>query len=72
MNIGILKEIRPFEYRVGLSPAGVEMLVQAGHKVFFEHDAGVGARFPDKEYEQVGTHIVYSAEEIFGRADLLF
>lgn len=71
MNIGIPKEIRPFEYRVGLSPAGVEILVRAGHKVYIEHDAGVGARFPDKEYEQVGAHLVYSAEEIFGRVDLL-
>jgi alanine dehydrogenase len=71
MNIGIPKEIRPYEFRVGLSPAGVEMLVQAGHTVYIEHEAGVGARFPDKEYEHVGAHIVYSAEEIFGRVDLL-
>jgi alanine dehydrogenase len=71
MNIGIPKEIRPFEYRVGLNPAGVEILVQAGHTVYIQHEAGVGARFPDKEYEQLGAHIVYSAEEIYGRADLL-
>jgi len=71
MNIGIPKEIRPFEYRVGLSPAGVEILTQGGHTVYIEHDAGVGARFPDKEYEAVGGKIAYAAEEIYGRADLV-
>lgn len=71
MNIGIPKEIRPFEYRVGLSPAGVEILTQAGHKVYIQHEAGVGARFADKEYEEEGGKIVYSAEEVYGRADMV-
>lgn len=71
MYIGIPKEIRPFEYRVGLSPAGVEILSQNGHQVFVEHDAGVGAGFSDQEYERVGARVAYSAEEVFGRADLL-
>lgn len=71
MNIGIPKERRPFEFRVGLSPAGVEILSQQGHTVFIEHDAGVGAGFSDSEYERVGAHIVYSPHEAFGRAELL-
>jgi alanine dehydrogenase len=71
MNIGIPKEVRPFEYRVGLSPAGVEILVQAGHTVYIQHEAGVAARFPDSEYEEVGARIAYSADEIYGRVDLL-
>ncbi len=71
MNIGIPRERRPFEFRVGLSPAGVEMLAQNGHKVFVEHDAGVGAGFSDAEYEKVGASLIYSCEEIFGRSDLL-
>ena len=71
MNIGIPKEIRPFEYRVGLSPAGVEILCQHGHTVFVEHKAGDGAGFPDNQYEQAGAKIVYSAEEAYGRADLV-
>ena len=71
MNIGIPKERRPFEFRVGLSPAGVEILKQHGHKIFVEHEAGIGAGFSDQEYEQVGARIAYSAEEVFGRADLL-
>ncbi len=71
MNIGIPKERRPFEYRVGLSPAGVEILCQNGHTVFVEHKAGSGAGFADEEYEQVGARIVYSTEEVYGRADLV-
>jgi len=71
MNIGIPKERRPFEFRVGLPPAGVEILKQHGHVIFVEHGAGVGAGFSDAEYEQAGARIVYSSEEVFGRADFL-
>lgn len=71
MDIGIPKERRPFEFRVGLSPAGVEELNRSGHKIFVEHEAGMGAGFSDTEYENVGAQIVYSTEEAFGRADLL-
>ncbi|MEW6082976.1 MAG: alanine dehydrogenase [Chloroflexota bacterium] len=71
MIVGIPKETRPFEYRVGLNPAGVEILVQHGHQVYVEHDAGVGAGFKDQEYESAGARIVYSGEEIFARADLV-
>lgn len=71
MNIGIPKERRPYEFRVGLSPAGVEMLVQHGHTVYVEHEAGVGAGFGDKEYQNAGATIAYSPHEVFGRADLL-
>lgn len=71
MNIGIPKEQRAFEFRVGLSPAGVEILVEQGHKIFVEHEAGVGAGFKDREYEQAGARIAYSADEVFGRADML-
>ena len=71
MNIGIPVERRPFEFRVGLPPAGVELLKQSGHSIFVEHDAGVGAGFSDQEFERAGARIVYSPEEVFGRADLL-
>ncbi len=71
MNIGIPKERRPFEYRVGLSPAGTEILTHKGHTVFVEHEAGLGAGFSDNEYQKAGANVVYSAHEIFGRADLL-
>jgi alanine dehydrogenase len=71
MNICIPKERRPFEYRVGLSPAGVEILTNMGHQVYVEHEAGVGAGFSDQEFEKAGARLVYSGEEVYGRADLL-
>jgi alanine dehydrogenase len=71
MNIGVPKERRPFEYRVGVSPAGVEMLTDQGHSVFVEHEAGVGAGFSDQEYERSGARIVYASEEAFARGDLI-
>ncbi|MCB0102973.1 MAG: alanine dehydrogenase [Anaerolineales bacterium] len=71
MYIGIPKESRPFEYRVGLSPAGVEILKNLGHQIFVEHEAGAGAGFKDEDYEKAGARIAFSAEEVFGRADLL-
>lgn len=71
MNIGIPKERRPSEFRVGLSPAGVEVLSQVGHTIFVEKDAGLGAGFDDHDYERAGARIVYSGEEAYGRADLL-
>jgi len=71
MNIGIPKEQRPFEFRVGLPPAGVEILKHRGHSIFVEHEAGIGAGFSDEEFERAGARIVYSPEEVFGRADLL-
>ncbi len=71
MNVGIPKERRPFEYRVGLSPAGAEMLCQSGHDVFVEHGAGAGAGFTDQDYQQVGATLVYSTEEALARADLV-
>ena len=71
MDIGIPKERRPFEFRVGLSPAGVAALVQDGHRVFVEHSAGAIAGFNDADYEQAGAVTAYAGEEVFGRADLL-
>jgi len=71
MNIGIPKERRPFEERVGLSPAAVEILSQHGHQVYVEHEAGVGAGFEDREFEEAGARLVYSPEEVFVRADLM-
>lgn len=71
MNIGIPRERRPFEFRVGLSPAGAEILTQSGHAVFVEHEAGEGAGFSDRKYEEAGAKLVYSTEEVLGRADLV-
>ncbi len=71
MIIGIPKETRPFEYRVGISPAGIQLLSKHGHQCFVEHNAGLGAGFSDQEFEYAGARIAYTAHEVFGRADLL-
>ncbi len=71
MNICIPKERRDSEYRVGLTPAGVQLLTISGHTCFIESAAGVGSGFADFDYQQAGGQIVYSGEEIYGRADFL-
>lgn len=71
MNISVPKERRPFEYRVGLPPAGVGIFTRNGHTVFIERDAGKGAGFEDQDYINAGAKIVYTLEETLGRADLV-
>ena len=71
IDISIPRETRPYEYRVALTPAGVEPLVQAGHRVYIEHDAGVGAGFIDDAYRAVGAQIVYSHEEAYARGHIV-
>lgn len=58
MEIGLPKEIKDQEFRVGLSPASVQSLCQQGHQVFVETHAGIGAGFPDEDYLQAGAKIV--------------
>lgn len=71
MNIGIPKERRDLELRVGLTPYGVDLLTRAGHVCYVETGAGLGAGFTDYHYERTGGRIVYSGEEVYGRADLV-
>ncbi len=71
MNVGIPRERRPFEFRVGLPPAGVNLFSKFGHTVYVEAGAGEGAGFSDEDYAQAGASIVYTADEAFGRADLV-
>ena len=54
MKIGVVKEIKPDEYRVALTPAGARELVQRGHEVLVEVGAGEGSAFADRQYEAVG------------------
>lgn len=63
MKIGVPKEIKNNENRVGMTPAGVSQLVAAGHEVFIEAQAGEGSGITDEEYLAVGAHIVSSAAE---------
>ena len=65
LEIGIPKEIAFQENRISLTPDAVGVLVNNGHKVTVEHNAGIGSHFTDKEYSEAGANIVYSREEIF-------
>jgi alanine dehydrogenase len=71
MLIGVPKEIKADEYRVGLVPATVEELTAKGHEVMVETRAGEGAGISDDEYTAAGARIVANADEIFSRAELL-
>ena len=71
MNIGIVREIRPGESRVALTPAGVHALAGDGNQVFVETRAGAGASFSNEEFTRAGARIVYSHQEVYGRSDLV-
>jgi alanine dehydrogenase len=71
VDIGVPKESRPFEYRVGLTPPNVAQLTKMGNRVYIEKDAGSFAGFSNLDYEQAGAIIVYDREEIFMRPDVL-
>ncbi|MDB5296066.1 MAG: ald [Phycisphaerales bacterium] len=70
MRVGVPKEIKPDEYRVGLMPVGAEALVKAGHAVLIEAGAGAPSGFPDEQYVAAGATIVPSADEVFA-ADMV-
>ena len=67
MEIGVPRETKDQEFRVGLSPSSVRVLSEADHRVFVEQGAGVGAGFTDEDYEQAGASIVSQAAEAWNR-----
>jgi alanine dehydrogenase len=71
MLIGIPKEIKNDEYRVGLLPVGAEELTRAGHRVLVETAAGTGSGLNDDAYVRHGAEIVPTAQEVYGRADMI-
>ena len=71
MLVGVPKEIKTHEYRVGLVPASVRELTHHGHDVLVETAAGAGIGFEDDAYEAVGAKIVGAADEVFARADMI-
>lgn len=71
MLIGCPKEIKPQEFRVGLTPAAVREAVAHGHDVIIETSAGLGAGFEDAAYLAAGAEIVATAEAVFARADMV-
>jgi alanine dehydrogenase len=71
MIIGVPKEIKNREYRVGLVPGGVRQLVDAGHQVLVETGAGLGSGNPDERYVRAGATIIESAAEVWNRAEMV-
>ncbi|WP_119301454.1 alanine dehydrogenase [Dongia deserti] len=71
MLIGVPKEIKNHEYRVGLTPSSVRELVHHGHKVLVESKAGAGIGFDDATYQAAGAGIAASAAEVFGQAEMI-
>ncbi len=71
MIVGIPKEIKCDEYRVGMLPVGIEELTRAEHRVLVQRDAGMGSGLPDHLYEQAGAKMVNTAAEIFATADMI-
>src|SRR6202140_2856911 len=71
MIIGVPKEVKDHESRVGVTPAGVKSLVEAGHKVLVEQNAGALSAFPDAEYQSAGAEIAGSAEDVWRLAEMV-
>ena len=71
MKIGVPKEIKIHEYRVGLVPAGVRELVDSGHQVLVQSGAGAGIGFEDSHYQSAGAVIAPRAADIFAATDLV-
>ena len=71
MIVGLPKEIKDNEYRVGLTPAGVRALTDAHHQVIVERSAGEGSGFDDALYQRAGADIIDSADDVWARADMI-
>ena len=71
MKVGIPKEIKNNENRVGMTPAGVAELIRHGHEVFVQHTAGEGSGFADSEYVAVGAQILPAIEDVYRETDMI-
>lgn len=71
MKIGLPKEIKDNEYRVGLTPAGVQALAHAGHEVFVQKTAGEGSGFTDDQYVKAGGKLLDTADEVWQTGDMI-
>ena len=71
MIVGVPKEIKDNESRVGITPAGAKALTEAGHTVLVETQAGAQSGFPDAEYQNAGAEIVGDAGYAWGKADVV-
>lgn len=71
MKIGVPKEVKDQEYRVGMTPGGCGTLVKGGHQVFVQAGAGDGSGFEDAEFQAAGVTILATAEEIWGESEMI-
>ena len=71
MKIGIPREVKNHEYRVAITPSGVHELVQHGHDVYIETDAGVGSSILNEDYVAAGATILDTADDVWGTGDLI-
>jgi alanine dehydrogenase len=71
MDVGIPRELKDHEYRVAITPVGVRELVDNGHRVLVEREAGGGSSIADREYERAGAAVLPSADEVWGEAGLI-
>ena len=71
MLIGVPKEIKNNENRVGLTPAGVSALTKAGHKLFVQATAGLGSGFSDEEYKKAGATMLKTIDEVYKKAEMI-
>ena len=71
MRIGVPKEIKPQEYRIGLTPDSVKTLVSEGHEVLVENNGGFEAGFENEQYKAVGAKIINKASDIFNDAEII-
>jgi alanine dehydrogenase len=71
MLIGVPKEVKDHEARVGIVPSGVKALIDAGHKVIVETNAGALSSMPDQEYKAAGAEIAGTAAEVWGKSDMV-
>ncbi|MBA7649561.1 Alanine dehydrogenase 2 [subsurface metagenome] len=70
--IGVPKEVKTEEYRVGAPPPAVEVLIKAGHQVLVQTTAGDGSGFADEEYMEAGASVVETPEELYDRAEMIY
>jgi alanine dehydrogenase len=71
MKVGVPKEIKNNENRVGMTPSGVAELIKRGHTVFVQHTAGEGSGFSDEQYKAVGAQILPAIEDVYAQADMI-
>ena len=71
MLIGIPKEIKESEHRVGMTPSGVQSLIENGHTVYVQNNAGNGSGYSDKDYLSVGANILKTIEEVYDISEMI-